>query len=645
MSYQVIARKWRPQTFEEVTGQEVITQTLRNALEFDRLHHAYLFSGSRGVGKTTTARILAKALNCHKTTGKPNLTPCLLTDADICPSCIEISEGRSIDVLEIDAASHTGIDDVRETILESINFNPARDRYKVFIIDEVHQLSKAAFNALLKTLEEPPENVVFIMATTELHKVPETILSRCQEFEFRTIPLPKIFDRLRLIADVEQINITDDALRELARSGEGSMRDAQSNFDQVISFSSDEITAENVTKALGFAGVETLSKVIKAISEKDAKGALDVVDDLIGRGHDLRNFCRDLLGLFRDLLVFKVASESTNLFESALFSVDEMRAASAPFTEADLLRFFNSLAETEMKLKEASHSRHILEIGLIRLIEMRRVVAVEDILERLSALESGTGVTRTALTTPSVAPVQEKKTLITETIASTAPVVEPATPIIEPPLITAEPAIRDVEAPVEKIEIPVATSDPKPPVDEYDGPPERDFPMDEPPEDLSFYDAPLDLPNDPPVEVVKPTERINIAIPATPRLASLTSEELEHAKDEKLDDRYDEQLELSGDDLAPIESAKEIVDQILGIVHKLPTRPVNGNGHSAAGTAPTREMSHLIPEIGRKEAPLPMPVLADDPTPDDLLVFANAHPTVHVAKRIFRATVIEAKRT
>ncbi len=287
MSYQVIARKWRPQTFEEVTGQEVITQTLRNALEFDRLHHAYLFSGARGVGKTTTARILAKALNCHKTQAKPNLTPCLLTDPTACPSCIEISESRSMDVLEIDAASHTGIDDVRGTIIDNISFNPARDRYKVFIIDEVHQLSKSAFNALLKTLEEPPGNVVFIMATTELHKVPETILSRCQEFEFRTIPLQKIFDRLKLIAEAEKIDISDDALRELARSGEGSMRDAQSNFDQVMSFSRDTISSADVTNALGFAGVEVLTKAIDSIATLQPKAALDVVDNLISRGHDL----------------------------------------------------------------------------------------------------------------------------------------------------------------------------------------------------------------------------------------------------------------------------------------------------------------------------------------------------------------------
>ena len=181
MSYQVIARKWRPQTFEEVTGQEAITRTLRNAVEHDRLHHAYLFSGARGVGKTTTARLLAKALNCHKT-DKPNPTPCSPTDENACASCMEIAESRSIDVFEFDAASHTGVDDIREIIIESININPARDRYKVFIIDEVHMLSNSSFNALLKTLEEPPPNVVFVMATTELHKVPDTILSRCQEF-------------------------------------------------------------------------------------------------------------------------------------------------------------------------------------------------------------------------------------------------------------------------------------------------------------------------------------------------------------------------------------------------------------------------------------------------------------------------------
>src|SRR6476620_11729010 len=224
MSYEVIARKWRPQTFEEVTGQELITQTLKNAIEHDRLHHAYLFSGARGVGKTTTARLLAKALNCKKTDGL-NVHPCKMTDPDPCESCVEIAEGRSMDVLEIDAASNTGIDNVRDVIINNIGVRPARDRYKVFIIDEVHMLSGAAFNALLKTIEEPPPGVVFIMATTDEHKVPETITSRCQLFEFRTIATAKIAHRLKEIAKAEKISIAEEAIREIARAGDGSMRD------------------------------------------------------------------------------------------------------------------------------------------------------------------------------------------------------------------------------------------------------------------------------------------------------------------------------------------------------------------------------------------------------------------------------------
>ncbi len=391
MSYQVIARKWRPQTFADVTGQESITQTLRNALEHGRLHHAYLFSGARGVGKTTTARLLAKALNCHKTADGPNPEPCAFNDETACPSCIEISESRSIDVLEFDAASHTGVQEIRDIILESINVAPARDRYKVFIIDEVHMLSTSSFNALLKTLEEPPPDVVFIMATTELHKVPETILSRCQEFQFRTIALQKIFDRLKLIAEAEKISVADDALREIARSGEGSMRDAQSNFDQVISFSGDNIAVKDVTTALGMASGETLGSVLKAIAEKDARQILDVVDDLVARGQDLRNFSRDLLSIFRDLLVYKVAGKADTLFETSVLSSEEMQKFAEPFSEADLLRFFNSVAETETKLKDATQTRYVLEIGLIKLIEMLRVAPIEELLKKLSDIESAAG--------------------------------------------------------------------------------------------------------------------------------------------------------------------------------------------------------------------------------------------------------------
>ncbi len=385
MTYQVIARKWRPQTFDEVTGQEPITRTLRNAIEHQRLHHAYLFSGARGVGKTTTARLLAKALNCHKSP-QPTATPCRTDDADACPSCTEISQGRSIDVQEIDAASHTGVGNVRDSIIETIGFAPARDRYKVFVIDEVHMLSTPAFNALLKTLEEPPPRVVFIMATTERHKVPETILSRCQQFEFRTIATTRIFERLRLIAKAEKISVDDEALREIARSGEGSMRDAQSAFDQVISFAGPQIKKEDVELALGVAGADILIRVVNGIANHEPAEALAVVDDVVMRGHDLRNFCRDLLAHFRDLLVTKV-SASDELLESAICDRDELKRQAEKFSETDLVRFFHSLAETETLLKTAAHPRYQLEVGLVKLMEMRRLEPVNKLLARLDALE------------------------------------------------------------------------------------------------------------------------------------------------------------------------------------------------------------------------------------------------------------------
>ena len=386
MAYQVIARKWRPQAFEEVTGQEHITRTLRNAIEHDRLHHAYLFSGARGVGKTTTARLLAKALNCHKAKG-PTPTPCRFGDKDACPSCQEIAEGRSIDVLEIDAASNTGVDNVREAIINNIGIAPARDRFKVFIIDEVHMLSGAAFNALLKTLEEPPPRVTFVMATTESHKIPDTILSRSQQFEFRTIATQKIAERLRLIADAEKIKIRDDALREIARAGEGSMRDAQSAFDQVISFSEGEIKTEDVEAALGIAGAELRSRVMRAVAAGDAREAVAVVDDLTARGHDLRNFCRDLLAHLRDLLVVKVAGADAETVDADEAGRRELAREANDFSESDLVRSFHSLTETEQRLREGAHPRYQLEIGLVKLIEMRRLAPLGQVLERLHALE------------------------------------------------------------------------------------------------------------------------------------------------------------------------------------------------------------------------------------------------------------------
>jgi DNA polymerase-3 subunit gamma/tau len=386
MAYQVIARKWRPQKFEDVTGQEILTRTLRNSIENGRLHHAYLFSGARGVGKTTTARLVAKALNCHKADG-PTGTPCVNTDETACASCREIAEGRSMDVLEIDAASNTGVDNVRDVIIGSVAISPARDRYKVFIIDEVHMLSGAAFNALLKTVEEPPPNVVFMMATTEEHKVPETITSRCQLFEFRTIATAKIAERLRVIADAEKLSISDEALREIARAGDGSMRDAQSAFDQVISFAGDTIKTEDVEKALGIAGADVLARVVSGIAENKPAEALAIVDDLVMRGHNLRNFCRDVLGHLRDLLVVKVSGDP-KLLDSSSAAASNLQQQAALFSESDLVRFFHSLAETEACLKDAANARYQVEVGLVKLMEMRRLATLGDLVGRINELEN-----------------------------------------------------------------------------------------------------------------------------------------------------------------------------------------------------------------------------------------------------------------
>jgi DNA polymerase-3 subunit gamma/tau len=421
MSYQVIARKWRPQTFDEVTGQEHITRTLRNAVEHERLHHAYLFSGARGVGKTTTARLLAKAVNCNKSP-KPTATPCRTDDPDACASCREISESRSMDVREIDAASNTGVDSVREVIIDKIGVGAAkwegRERYRVFIIDEVHMLSGSAFNALLKTLEEPPPHVLFIMATTHAHKVPETILSRSQQFEFRTIPASKIAERLRHIADAEKIKVTDEALREIARAGEGSMRDAQSAFDQVISFSEGKIGAEDVEAALGLASFELLSRVTRAVAEQKPADVLAVVADLAARGHELRNFCRDMLAHLRDLLVVKVSGDA-GMGDAADSERRALAEEARDFSESDLVRFFHSMTETEKNLREGAHPRYQLEIGLVKLVEMRRLAPLGGIVERLNALEealrtgrapSGGGAgTPTPPTTPTPANVPPRR--------------------------------------------------------------------------------------------------------------------------------------------------------------------------------------------------------------------------------------------
>jgi DNA polymerase-3 subunit gamma/tau len=383
MSYQVIARKYRPQTFADLTGQEHISRTLKNAIENRRLHHAYLFSGVRGTGKTTTARILAKCLNCH--TGV-TCTPCLQ-----CPSCTEIATGNSLDVIEIDAASNTGVDNVREVIVNSISIAPARDRYKVFIIDEVHMLSNQAFNALLKTLEEPPAHVVFMMATTELHKVPDTILSRCQQFEFRQIPVDKIFQRLREISDAEQVRISDEALREVARAGNGSLRDAQSALDQVISFSGTEITAQDVIHSLGLVSAKILGQTIEALAGQNTADLLKVVDELDASGHDLRFFTRELTTYFRHLLVIKAGFVSSDIVGVAETEIEKLRHVAPKFSEEDLVRFFHLLTEIEKQIKDSPHPRFQLEIGLVKLAQATRLRTLDEVIKRLEELAAKLG--------------------------------------------------------------------------------------------------------------------------------------------------------------------------------------------------------------------------------------------------------------
>lgn len=607
MSYQVIARKWRPQLFEDVTGQEHVTQTLRNVIEHGRLHHAYLFSGARGVGKTTTARLLAKALNCKKTDG-PNIRPCAFDDPDACVSCKEIAESRSIDVMEFDAASHTGVDDIRDLILQSINVSTARDRYKIFIIDEVHMLSKSSFNALLKTLEEPPPFVVFIMATTEPHKLPDTILSRCQEFEFRTIPTVKIAERLELIAKAEKIDITDDALRAVARSGEGSMRDAQSNFDQVISFSTGAIASGDVISALGIASTEMLTDVLRAVETNDPKLMFAVVDGLVSRGHDLRNFCLDLLSLFRDLLVYKVAGTSENLLENSILTPEEIEKHAAPFSESDLLRFFNSVSETESALKEAARSQHMLEIGLVKLVEMRRLASIESILERLknAAPES---LSNAAVA--NAADTAEKKTLKSE----------PPTPKAK---VSAEkPAPAKAATPASERE---------------SIPEEAPFNIEEPPE--AYIPVPREKSAP---QKTEPRSSIDLSfVESIPvRLPDIDAEYLQHVDDTWLDNAYEDRLERTGDDLMPIASAKKLTEMLFG-KRELSVQPVNGNSTAAAAVR-ARTVEDIAP-VFEEEPETPLPVLSKDPTKEELLKYAHAHPTVKTALRIFRAEIVDVHK-
>src|SRR3954451_3851217 len=373
MSYQVIARKWRPQRFDDVVGQLAVTRTLRSALSSNRLAQAFVFAGPRGVGKTTTARILARALNCEK---GPTGDPC-----GVCDACVEIAEGRDIDVLEIDAATHTQVDNVREVIVSNLSIAPVRNRYKVFIIDEVHQLSSHSFNALLKSIEEPPPHVIFMMATTELEKIPETVLSRAQVYEFRTISTKAIADQLRRIMDAEGITVGDESLQLIARDAEGSMRDAQSKLDQVIAFTGKTIGAEDVATVLGLVGRDLLLDTLQAVADEDAPEAFALAARAVEMGYDLRAVCRELSRVVRDLLVVSV--DAARIQDPEIAGEGERERLTAlvkRFSREDLLRAFDLLTRAEQEIKSAAQPRYHLEIALLRWIHLRKLVPIEDLI-------------------------------------------------------------------------------------------------------------------------------------------------------------------------------------------------------------------------------------------------------------------------
>jgi DNA polymerase III subunit gamma/tau len=373
MAYQVLARKWRPQKFEDVLGQQAVTRTLKNALKSKRIAQAFVFSGPRGCGKTTTARILARALNCVK---GPTPDPC-----GACDACVEIAEGRDIDVLEIDAATHTGVDNVREVVVEGLAISPVRDRYKVFIIDEVHMLSASSFNALLKSIEEPPPHVVFMMATTEQSKIPDTVLSRSQIYEFKTISAKIVADQLRSIAVEEKIEIPDAGLQLLARAGEGSMRDSLSAFDQVRAFAGDTIAVDDVVTVLGLVGRDLVFDLIEAVAGEDAPSAFALVERAIERGYDLRLLCRELARAVRDLLILSVDPKRASDPDVAADAERERLAAMAgQWSREDLLRAFDALTKTEQEIRISDQPRFNLEMALLRLMHLRKLVPLSDLL-------------------------------------------------------------------------------------------------------------------------------------------------------------------------------------------------------------------------------------------------------------------------
>lgn len=375
MSYQILARKYRPQQFDDIIAQEHITKTLKNALSSGRLSSGYLFTGPRGTGKTTTARILAKALNCVE---GPTATPC-----DKCPSCVEIVSASSLDVLEIDAASNTGVDDIR-TLRENVRYLPTSGKKRIYIIDEVHRLSGSAFDALLKTLEEPPSHAVFIFATTEPHKVPETIRSRTQRYDFRRVSVPDIIKHLKKVAMAEKIEIDDEALFIIARKADGAVRDSLSLLDQLSSFSEERITERQVVEALGLVERQVYFQFVDIIAARESAKALEIIRDLMISGVEIPEFCMGVVEHFRNLLILKNSDQPERILELSDSEFENFRRQVDYFSTGDLLRMIKLISDTILDLRSGLSPRLLLEIATLKLANLESTIVFEDILAHLS---------------------------------------------------------------------------------------------------------------------------------------------------------------------------------------------------------------------------------------------------------------------
>jgi DNA polymerase-3 subunit gamma/tau len=398
--YQVLARKWRPQQFDDVVGQEHVTTTLKNAIEQNRLAHAYLFVGPRGIGKTSTARIFAKALNCVK---GPTITPC-----DECDNCKEITEGRSLDVLEIDGASNNGVEQVRE-LRDTVRYAPARGKFKIYIIDEVHMLTTQAFNALLKTLEEPPAHVKFFFATTEPQKVLPTILSRCQRFDLRRIPANLIVKHLKDIAKKEKVAVDDAALAAIARGAEGGLRDAESALDQLIAFCGNKIAEGDVLSVFGLVAHDRIAKLTDAVIDGQTTKALKVLKELDDVGKDLQRLMADLLDHFRNLLVVTLGEEGVQSLQLPETEIDLLREQAKRVDADAVLRIIDALSAAEGRLRYALSKRVFLEIALVKAVKARELVGIDGVLKKLNELRGQVVIGASAVSLPAAAEPRASK--------------------------------------------------------------------------------------------------------------------------------------------------------------------------------------------------------------------------------------------